>query len=372
MAKLFEGPITSGKGTLLKKRPPATPEPSSFFDAARQAVGSAPAAPKKPGGLLGAGGSVASIPKPSVGTQGPTVGAKPTPALPGVPIQPPGGGFQNAPGGGFQKAPPGSIITRTADTILPETFSPQQVPGSRTDPYNEGTVNGQPGPLSGPAPVVAPQPTAPAQPPTPAAPAATPPGATPPVTGPGIQGFSAEDNLIGTQINPQDNPRLQGVQAQLDQALQGLQGPDRGQIARDLYKGIEQDTADERTRGIRQISEAAGRLGRIGAGGVSTDLGSLEERLSMNRDRQLRELSAGAAGESLSDQLKKLGGTADIEQLLSGIGAQKRGEVRGERDYQRDLSQDPIRQRLLEEQLQQGAFDRYLRQGALLTGASGS
>jgi hypothetical protein len=52
--------------------------------------------------------------------------------------------------------------------------------------------------------------------------------------------------------------------------------------------------------------------------------------------------------------------------MLSAIGAGKRGEVRGERAYQRDLSQDPIRQRLLEEQLLGGEFDRFQRSGALL------
>jgi hypothetical protein len=220
-------------------------------------------------------------------------------------------------------------------------------------------------------------------PPTPATPAATPAvpaattaapaaqaPATPPVASPTSQ-IGAEDNLIGTQFNPTDNPRLQAVQAQLDKALGGLEGPDRGQIARDLYAGIREDTADERQRGIRQISEKAGALGRIGQGKVSTELGDLEERLQGQQTRALRELSAGAAGQTLQDRLAALQGVGGVESFLSGEGRAKREELRGERGFQRDLSQDPIRQRLLEEQLLGGATDRFLRQGQVLAGAGG-
>jgi hypothetical protein len=119
--------------------------------------------------------------------------------------------------------------------------------------------------------------------------------------------------LIGTQINPADNPRLQAVQAQLDKALQGLEGPDRGQIARDIFQGLEEDFGEQRERGIRRIGEKAGALGRIGSGGVTTELGTLEESIGKQRSRAMRELAAGAAGESLQDRLRALGGTADID-----------------------------------------------------------
>lgn len=352
MALFNHEKIVSSLG-LRRPTAPARPRPGSELTMRNQGpdsirTGSTAIGPTFPG-ETGAGGT---RPIPRISDDQ---------AAPGVP-RPPGGNLPPPPA----VRPRPSLPPISSVTPMPTSVSPATPVGAPVTPPPAPTA---PPPAAAPAPQAAP----PAAPPpvaatTPAAPAAATPS---PVAAAPTSQVSPEDNLIATQFNPADNPRLQAVQAALDEKLGGLEGPDRGQIAQDLFKSTMEQTADERARGIRQISEKAGALGRIGSGKVSTELGDLEERLQQQQTRALRELSAGAAGETLQDRLKALGGTADIESLLSGEGRAKRGELREERGFQRDLSQDPIRQRLLEEQLQSGAFDRFLRQGQVLSQAGG-
>jgi hypothetical protein len=261
-----------------------------------------------------------------------------------------------------------------------------------------------------------------------------------------VASFTADDNLRTAQINPQASERLRGIQRQVDAArarvaedpglrgFQGVDAPDRfdaspeGQRARQLtsqaleavgggksrldialerLRNLDEATADARTRGIRDIGDAAARFGRIGSGVVTTDLGNLEERLQQNRDRELRTLAADAAEGDIGDRLRNLeairaaGGQVSDEDLRragfdQGLREEQRGErgagleydlarsaeararlgavsgqegdvfgreqaqrdeLRGERGYQEDQANEAFRQRLAEEQFRQGASE---------------
>jgi hypothetical protein len=217
---------------------------------------------------------------------------------------------------------------------------------------------GNTGPIGGPPPVE--EQNAPAAPPSASAAPAS---------------FGAQDNLIGREIGPETDPRVARLQDAMVAGAEGLgttpydqyvrsqaealqSGPDRRQIALDTLKLFDEQTADERNRATTQIGRDAARLGRLGSGMVTTDLGNLEERLQTGRNRFMSGLLSDVAGQEQSDRLARLGafqdlqegefgrgqsrvGTlADVQNLLYGQGEAGRDELRGERAYQRQLSNE--------------------------------
>lgn len=121
-------------------------------------------------------------------------------------------------------------------------------------------------------------------------------------------------------------------------------GPSRSQIALDRLKSFDMDTADERARGIRDIGRSAAKFGRLGSSMVSTDLGSLEERLARAREQMLLNLSANTAEGEIGDA------------------RMDRGELRGERNFQVDRADNAIdrnvQQRFMEDALVNSQFNR--------------
>ena len=245
-----------------------------------------------------------------------------------------------------------------------------------------------------------------------------------PMTGGAVptQPFTATNNLRGTQINPAVSQGTTGAQQAATDAygragasiagtnpnsaaagqarsmgmrqLAALQGPNRGQIAQDVFGQLREASEPRFQKDLQNVGRKAAALGRLGAGMTTSELGDVVS----NREKALslaqRGLASEAAGQTLADRLGVFGATmgasgqftnedlaragfglqrAGAEQSLggayAGLGGQmfdqgltQRQELRGERGFQNQMQQqalqDYIQQRSLEEMLLQGEYDR--------------
>lgn len=199
------------------------------------------------------------------------------------------------------------------------------------------------------------------------------PDSTAPSTGNAITDFGPGNDLVGSQINPQQTAREATTAGQVDTAAQSLaNAPDRGQIALDYLKNLDQQQANQRQLGIQDIGRSAAKFGRIGSGVVTTSLGDLQSQLNQQREQSLRQLAADAASGTMSDNLNRLGALSGLEGQQFGQNQSARNELRTERGYQYGLSQDALNQqiqnRLLQDQLLNSATNR----GVSVAGANQS
>lgn len=234
--------------------------------------------------------------------------------------------------------------------------------------------------------------------------------------------YTAENNLRGTQIAPGTNPQVTGANNQAlagygraatgvqnatatsgaaNQArtmaltdLQGLGGPDRGKLAADAFETIEARGQPQFQKDLQNVGRKAAALGRLGAGMTTSELGDVMTTRQRDLDLTKRELATDAAGRTLDDKLgvydARLRGSGqftqedlgrggfelDRAQLNRGIGSDyadfadrqfdrdftERQELRGERDFQNNMSREAfdqmVRQRQLEEMLLSGEWGR--------------
>lgn len=234
--------------------------------------------------------------------------------------------------------------------------------------------------------------------------------------------YTATDNLRGTQIAPGYNPQVagannqalagygraatgvQGASATSGAAnrarsmaltdLEGLGGPNRGQLAADAFETIEARGQPQFQKDLQNVGRRAAALGRLGAGMTTSELGDVITTRQRDLDLTKRELATDAAGRTLDDKLgvydARLRGSGqftqedlgrggfelDRAQLNRGVAGDyadfadrefdrdfaERQELRGERDFQNNMSKDAfdqmVRQRQLEEMLASGEWGR--------------
>lgn len=194
-----------------------------------------------------------------------------------------------------------------------------------------------------------------------AAPGAPAPAATLPGT------FSADQNLINSQIGPTPSQRALDLQAAQDAALGKItNGPDRFAIARQQYEDFtNQAESDYRRRRIDETNRAA-EGGYLGAGRLTNAYGDLEER------RNLADLSArrgflnDALQGTIQDNLNVAGVTRAAANDAYGQDVTGRNETRGERDYQRGLAEQAIMRRIQQQAAEAGLtqqeFENAMRQ----------
>ena len=187
-----------------------------------------------------------------------------------------------------------------------------------------------------------------------------------------LTNFGPGNDLLSTQVNPYTGERLSGVQAGNDVLYKALtQGPNLQQAALDQFKNIQSQTAEQRQLGIQNIGRAAARLGRLGSGMVTTDLGNLEDTLRSHENQALGDLAYNTATQESADRRANLGAGQGYENQVYGQGANARNEVRTERDYQAQQAQQALQNEILRRQLQ-AQYQQYLAslglQGAGLYG----
>ena len=245
--------------------------------------------------------------------------------------------------------------------------------------------------------------------------------------------YTATNNLRGTQItgsgqartiSPYDNRTTQAggyvsqsannvnsnaanqTRAMALKDLQGLNGPDRGQLAESTFKRLRESTEPQFQKELQGVGQKAAALGRLGAGMTTSDLGDVVQRREQALTYEAGRLADEAAGKTLDDRLSttdaRLRGSGQftsedlgrsdayrgLSDLTYGQGqglrneerldddrtfardTQQRDELRGERDFQNNMSKEAfdqmVRQRSLEEMLLSGEFGRDMDMNQLL------
>jgi hypothetical protein len=218
-----------------------------------------------------------------------------------------------------------------------------------------------------------------------------------------MTGFGPDQNLIGTQFNPQADPRLQGTQGQvtglqnqlastggqipgqgqaqnwLNQSAQTIQNlPNLQQSTQDLYGALTNQANVQSAQQLRDLGQRAASLGRLGSGMVTADAGDIfrsrEANLAgiganlANQSAQAQNAQqfgqsqalSGLAGQQLGFGQSQLGAQQGLLGQLSGLESQQYGQNLGnlgflqqERGYQQGLDQQAVQNRALQEQLQQ-------------------
>jgi hypothetical protein len=198
----------------------------------------------------------------------------------------------------------------------------------------------------------------------------------------------------GTAIDPNDSlrsraflppedvsfdPATQRARELVSGGLEGLQGPDRGQLAMDAFQRFQEQGEPQFQQRLQDVGRRAAALGRVGAGMTTSDLGDVTTRREQELTREQGRLSGEAAGLTLQDRLAAQSGLESGAGTLAGLGGeefnrgiQQRGELRGERGYQGDLAERAQQARVSQEQAefdrQQTETENKLREQQILSG----
>lgn len=203
-----------------------------------------------------------------------------------------------------------------------------------------------------------------------------------------------------------------GVGKAYNEALMGLQGPDRSSLASQTYDLLTKQSQPQYEQELRGVGQRNAALGRIGAGMTTNDLGTVQQRREQSLANERSRLGLEAAGQTLNDRLGianalgqgyntfggidaartgAAGGAANQalnnelailnarrgifgdlsgrESQLFGQEQDWRNETRGERDYQTGQSQqgidNAVRQRLVEDQLLGSDWNRSMDEADL-------
>lgn len=295
--------------------------------------------------------------------------------------------------------------------MTPSPTNPTQVkiPNDAINPPPVARENPTMAPPAAPTMPTAPKPMAPA----PASPLAVPSGGQPfsdlrsttlaPTPSTGTTGAQSAVNAQTNKLTSYNMPAYapsadtNQVRALALSQLQGAGAPDRAGLASSIFGRLVQDSEPQYAQDLRQVAQKNAAVGRAGSGMVNSQLSDVTSQREHDLASARGTLADEAAGLSLSDRLAQLQATsglfgqfgsedransgASLDQfnsqrgLLGDLGnlegqrfnedVSNRNELRGERDYQGQQSQQAIQnalqQKLSEEQLFGNDFDRHLR-----------
>lgn len=228
------------------------------------------------------------------------------------------------------------MATTPLGTAAPKSITPQQQLGSLTSakPNTLTLASDAMGKLGATQPPVGM--------PAPALPLTGAGGAAATGTAPGpITPWGAGNNLVGAQVNPVDAGDTAASRGQMGTALQSLNSlPDRQTLALDALNLFDEQTDAGYQQRLRGVGQQAAKFGRLGSGMTTSELGDVFVARERDRDHVKRSLANETAGMALSDQLDRLGAIGAVNQQQFGQDTIKRGEVRGERDFQHGVGRD--------------------------------
>jgi hypothetical protein len=186
---------------------------------------------------------------------------------------------------------------------------------------------------------------------------------------PQISPFSADSNLINSQINPTAGPRTMELQGLQDAALRRtLTGPDRNAMARDQYSTWEAETAPGFEHSLTDATNAAAAHGQLRSGMLTNRYGDLARQRLLDqttaRNRYMQQALEGSIGDTQRG-FENVSGAAGraFNEDLSG-----REELRGERGYQRSQAEQALLNRIRQQQAESQAESQDFGQGAELYG----
>jgi hypothetical protein len=313
---------------------------------------------------IGAGGpsllealQASGIPLESVlGGQQPGAGGVPLPINPTMPAWLPGmGTVPGTPTQGFYEG-----RQPVASGTAAGSSSPTGASGAQVLPGGVQTLRG----VSGASPVAQ--------------------GAASP-TGYAASSFGPGSDLRSTQINPADSSDQSIFRQQRMNAANNLaNGASRSEIAQQRLAAFDQAAEPAIRDGIRRVGQQASKFGRLGMGETEVETLRPYTDYLTQRAALSKNLAADTAEGEIGDRFNTLGAFRSLFGDEESTNASRRGEVRGERDWQQTLAQlafeNAFRTRGMENSEQQQAFQQALGlagigygdnpYGEMLTGAN--
>jgi hypothetical protein len=181
--------------------------------------------------------------------------------------------------------------------------------------------------------------------------------------------FSADNNLINSQILPTADPRVTeqqqagdaGLQAQdiapdiappgadprllkfqnmTDNLLAQLQSqPDRLGLAKQYYDTFEAETEPDYNRSLTEATNMGAAHGRLGSGILTNTYGDLAERRLRDKEVQKQNLLNAATEGTIADRQRMFENLSSAEQNAFGEAGANTNELQQERDARRALIQ---------------------------------
>jgi hypothetical protein len=238
-------------------------------------------------------------------------------------------------------SPSASPVTALPDAVLTSSADQFTPPAPAVTPVSNGILTEQIGELAGAAPSASPSPL--------------------PDT------FTADENLINSQVGPAASRRALDLQAAQDAQLAKItDGPDRFAIAKEQYDAFTRQAESDYRRARIDETNRAAEGGYLGAGRLTNAYGDVEER------RHLADLNARTAfltpalAGTIADNQNALSAARGLTNDAYGQEASQRDEVRAERDYQRGLAEQAIARRIQQQAAEAGLtqqeFENAMRQ----------
>lgn len=131
-----------------------------------------------------------------------------------------------------------------------------------------------------------------------------------------------------------------GMTAQAANALNT--GPDRQGMARTALADFDAVSAERQANSFKKVGMNAARLGRIGSGAVTKDLGEVERQIQGDRSRFQNDLVRDLTEKDRADQFSKLSAFANLDRDAYGRGRDEIGDFAKERDYEYGMSRDAV------------------------------
>jgi hypothetical protein len=145
--------------------------------------------------------------------------------------------------------------------------------------------------------------------------------------------FGADRNLVDRQITP------------------GAGEPSRIDLAKDYYNQLSTEADAGFKRNLTDATNLAAEHGQLGSGQLTNRYGSLTEDLARTKELAKRGLVTDATAGTIGDNRSN------------------RAEVRGERDYQRNLAQEALQRRIQQAAMEHGVGQDTFNNALRLWGA---
>lgn len=162
----------------------------------------------------------------------------------------------------------------------------------------------------------------------------------------------------GPSVDPMESSRTARYGTAQDQALEGLNGPNRTDLAMKTLADFDAQADVARQGQFRKVGQTAAKFGRIGMGDVNAELGSIEGDFQRDRLQKQNELAASVAEGDIGDRFRRVDATAGLRGMESGIDAGMRGERRTEREYGTGLDERNVGRAINERDTAMGLGER--------------
>lgn len=142
-------------------------------------------------------------------------------------------------------------------------------------------------------------------------------------------------------IAPQADPRLLRYQQETDGMMDKiLKGPDRLQMAKDFFKNFTDETEGDYQDSLKDATDEGAAHGQLFSGQLTNKYGDLSQRRARDQDSAKNRFLNEALRETFGDRDRAFSQLGDVENRIWGQGMDERGELRTERDNRRRVLSD--------------------------------